>query len=728
MSRKRLAALVLAGIATTLAGGIASAADSNVTTLDEVVINSDRYNDSSVLPGGKTDRKIHSGIYDNTDVMDVPANINSYTEKTIKQSYLPARTFFNVVTNNPSISVGGASTNNNVELQIRGIPFNEHDITINGLTGMMEMGITPLNWVERVDTIVGPNVVNAGVGENQSVSGYIDFVPKIAKDTPNFDVSETFSTHRLFTHAIDYGQRFGNNNRWGIRINAEHYNGTTSFDHETVKGNDFYINVDQKTKSSKTSLLFGYDKVENRGMPEVLSFKGTWNKGVTHLPSADKVVENFMPSWTKMGHQRHLYMFTHEQKINDHILAYVKGGYQKVTWPDYWDAKPVLRNDDGTYTLGSIDSDWQSIRTRRSFNGGFIFDFKTGSLAHKVNLGYEIFTRSYEDMKPTNRNSSSSMIGNIYTGDWSKWSDSPVDNGGKYTKTSSLLNRSYLISDTISALSDKLKFTFGVRHQELTTKGFNKNTGKQTSRYSKSKNSPHFGLLYKVTDNTSVYANYAEGLISGGTVATGNHYRNEGAVLSPVSTKQYEFGVKHDFGNWVTALDYFFIKQPVAMEDSSHYYGWSGKTHNQGVEWNIAGKVSQNLTLTGGFMILNAKYKDDTSATTAGKRVYGTPKFNATMGLDWETPVKGLVINGRMVHFGSSYADHENQIRVPSWTRFDLGATYDTHIMKIPFTFSLNAYNVFDRHYWSSTTGKWSQYMVMLNPGRTFVLSATAHC
>lgn len=53
MSRKRLAALVLAGIATTLAGGIASAADSNVTTLDEVVINSDRYNDSSVLPGGE---------------------------------------------------------------------------------------------------------------------------------------------------------------------------------------------------------------------------------------------------------------------------------------------------------------------------------------------------------------------------------------------------------------------------------------------------------------------------------------------------------------------------------------------------------------------------------------------------------------------------------------------------------------------------------------------------
>ena len=71
--------------------------------------------DAQHLSFAKTDRRIHFGLYGNMDLMDVPANIASYTEKTIRQNYIPARTFMNTVTNNPSIMVGGASTNNNVE-------------------------------------------------------------------------------------------------------------------------------------------------------------------------------------------------------------------------------------------------------------------------------------------------------------------------------------------------------------------------------------------------------------------------------------------------------------------------------------------------------------------------------------------------------------------------------------------------------------------------------------
>ena len=52
--RKVLAALIMGGLTSALFGGMVSAADSsNVTTLDEVVINSDRYNDSSVMPEGE---------------------------------------------------------------------------------------------------------------------------------------------------------------------------------------------------------------------------------------------------------------------------------------------------------------------------------------------------------------------------------------------------------------------------------------------------------------------------------------------------------------------------------------------------------------------------------------------------------------------------------------------------------------------------------------------------
>lgn len=699
------------------------------TVLDTVYVNAEREKDASVMPGGKVDRQIHSGLYQNTDFMDVPSNIASYTDKTIKQSYIPARTFFNVVTNNPSIMVGGASTNNNVELQIRGIPFNEHEITINGLQGMMEMGITPMNWVERVDTVIGPNVVNGSVGENQSVSGFIDFVPKMAKDKPIFDVTETYSTHRMFNHAIDWSQRFGDNNRWGVRINAEHYNGTTSFANETLKGNDFYINIDQRTVSSKSSFLFGYDKVENRGMPEVLNLKKNWGNGVTKLPDAGSVVENFMPSWTTMGHQRHVYILTHEQNLNDTVSAYIKAGYQKVTWPDYWDAKPVLNDDDGNYTLGAIDSDWASIRIRKSLQSGLLWDFKTGSVEHKLNTGYELFSRTYQDEIPNNRTSSNAMAGNIFTGIWSNWSDSPVDNGGHFYTSGKTLNRSFVISDTLSALDGKLKMIFGLRHQDIQTKSLNK-TGEVTKSYEKSKTSPNIGVVYKVRDNTSVYANYAEGLTSGTQVSSTNGYKNGGEVLAPYATKQYEFGVKKDFKNWATTLGFFHIKQPTAMDKmvgTDKYYVMDGETRNQGVEWNIFGKVTPRITVTGGVMFLNAKYKKNASKVLEGNRVYGTPKINATLALDWDTPVEGLTLNGRMLYFGSSYADDTNKINVPSWTRIDLGATYDTKVAELPMTFALNVYNVFDRHYWSTTTGKWSNGMVMQNPGRTYVLSATMH-
>ena len=125
--------------------------------------------------------------------------------------------------------------------------------------------------------------------------------------------------------------------------------------------------------------------------------------------------------------------------------------------------------------------------------------------------------------------------------------------------------------------------------------------------------------------------------------------------------------------------------------------------------------------------LLDAKYKRTQNGANDGNRVHGTPKLNATLALDWDTPVKGLSINGRVVHFGKSYADTGNKVNVSSWTRFDLGATYDTELAKIPTTFSFNAYNLFDRKYWSTATTVWADGMVMLNPGRTYILSATMH-
>lgn len=714
--------MCLGGISTQAAG---QPADSS-KTLDEIVVESDRYNDSSVMPGGKTDRKIHFGIYGNTDYMEVPANINSYTDKTIKQSYIPGRTLENTVSNNPSIMMGGASTNNNVELQIRGIRFNTHDQLMDGIPGMMAMGIIPLNWVERIDTVAGPNVVVSGTGINQSVSGFINYVPKIAKDKPNLDISETYSSHRLFTHAIDWGKRFGDENRWGVRINAEEYNGHTSFDNEKLKGKDFYIHVDQKTSSSKTSFVYGFDSVENHGMPEVLNVSTNWGKTVTGLPSAKNVVENFMPSWSDLSHQRHVYTISHDQKLNDHVSFYLRGGYEKLTWPGYWDAKPVLLNDKGDYNFGKygFGVDQDSRWSRRALTGGFLFDFNTGSVNHKVNFGYEYLSNAWYYLNYSHATQRSKPEGNIYTGQWALNNGAPKNLGGIWYLSSRVIDRSYVVSDTISALDDRLKFIIGARRQTIETKGFS-SSGAMTKHYNRTKTSPMYSVLYKTSPISSIYASYSEGL---STTAPISGTENEHDVFAPVETKQYEFGAKWDFKNWGTTLSYFHIKQPgVVVKNSDNYSVLDGENRNQGIEWNISGKVLPRLTLTGGIMYLDAKYKNTVTGVNDGKRVHGTPRFNATMALDWDTPVEGLEVNLRARYFGHSYADTANQVKVPSWTRFDLGASYDTNVYSLPVTFAFNAYNLFDKKYWSTATSSYADGMIMLNPGRTYILSATIH-
>lgn len=716
---KSLKTAIALVIATGFCGFSAQAA---VTSLDTVYVVGDRYNDSSVLPGGKADRKIHFGIYKDMDVMNVPANVSSYTEKTIAQNYLPARAMLNTLTTNPSVLVGGASTNNNVELQIRGMRYNTHDMLLEGIPGMMAMGIIPMNWVERVDVVTGPNVVLSGTGIQKSVSGHINFIPKTAKNTPNFSITETYATHNMKSHAFDWGQRFGNNNRYGVRINGVKYNGVTSFDHETLDGKGFYIHVDQKTKSSTTSLLMGMDHVINRGMPESVNIKANWGKGVTKLPDAKKSIENLMPDWSDLSHQRHVYTLSHEQKISDNLMLYAKGGYQSLTWPGYWDAKPTILNDAGDYTL-NITSDWMSQWVRKGFTTGVIIDTNTANIHHKLHIGYELLSYCWSDevCKKENRKSAS-LKGNMYTGIWEKFEQLAGNYGGPFAPASSVINQSLIFTDTISTLNNDLQFILGARHQTLHNYGYK--DGKPTPGYKKSSTEPNLAIVYKITPHTSVYGNYSTGLT---TINTPKTVENKDEIFPPAATKQYEIGIKHDMGNWITSISLFRVSQPDGLINDKNYYVLNGETRHQGMEWNITGKIADRLTLTGGVMFLDAKYIKTDHGLNEGNRVQGAPKMNIALSLDWDTPIHGLTINSRLLHCGDTFADSENKIKVPSWTRIDLGATYETSIADLPLTLGVNVYNLFNNIYWSSTTTKWGNGNVMLNPGRSYVFTASFH-
>lgn len=656
---------------------------------------------------------------ENTDILEAPMNVVAYHPQIFTQSALPTRTFLNAATNNPSVMVGGASTDNNVELQIRGIPFNTHDILLDGVPGMIMMQHQPTNYIGRMEIIAGPNAVISGTGLQQSASGLVNFVPKEAQNHSNLDIAESYSSSRYFTHSMDWGQRFGKDGAWGVRINAESSAGATTMTGEDLRQKDFYINIDHRGKESKSAFLFGYDTANHHGMPEVLRISNAdWGTNIAHLPNAKNVVKNFMPRWAWIAHTHRVYLLRHEQQVGTHLNAYLKVGLMDRAWPGYVTAKPYLKNDAGDYTLSIDGSSTMGKTSRRVFMTGLKLDARTGSIEHDITLGYDYLSQhSWSNYAP---GTISNLRGNIYTG-LTLDPGAPLAPKGQWYVNAKTNNRSIVLADAMTALDGRLKIFAGIRQQTIETRSLQRTSGSETKKYHARATVPTFGILYKLSPRTSVYANYAESI---GTVSPPSTAINKGEAMPPVRTKQIEIGAKWDMDTWASTLSLFCIQQPTGITNSQNYFVLDGETESRGIEWNAFGQIAPRLSATGGLMLLDTAYKRTQGGLTDGNRAYGTPCINATMALNWETKAKGLNLYARTHHFGSSYADSRNRIKVPSWTRVDLGASWKTHAFGSPATLNFTVYNLFNKMYWSTTTGKWSDGGLMLNPGRTYMLSA----
>src|SRR5262249_29625407 len=125
-------------------------------------------------------------------------------------------------------------------------------------------------------------------------------------------------------------------------------------------------------------------------------------------------------------------------------------------------------------------------------------------------------------------------------------SPTPTISVGAPPKLSSSNLTSYGVADTMSVWGKRVQVTVGVRKQYVSSSNFDATTGVQPSSYDASALSPAYAIVVKPWENVSLYANYIEGLEPGSVV--GAQFANAGAVLPPYQTRQYEAGVKVDWG------------------------------------------------------------------------------------------------------------------------------------------------------------------------------------
>jgi iron complex outermembrane receptor protein len=144
--------------------------------------------------------------------------------------------------------------------------------------------------------------------------------------------------------------------------------------------------------------------------------------------------------------------------------------------------------------------------------------------------------------------------------------------------------------------------------------------------------------------------------------------------------------------------------------------GDDGEQRLRGLEWSMYGMLTKDLSLLGGVTHIKSEQRN------TGKDTFGTPEWRVRIGMDWQTPVQGLKVGGRVIHTGSQWSDSGNRLRMPSWNRLDLNASYATQLGATPVRFNASVENVSDKKYWIGTFG---DGFVMPGAPRTFKLSAT---
>jgi iron complex outermembrane recepter protein len=663
------------------------------------------YAGGQVASGGQV------GMLGNRSVMDTPFNQTSYTAQTIQDQQ--ARKLDDVLANDPSIRSNAPRAYGFDFISIRGFDVPGSAYGLNGLYGIASaFSFMSLAAVERVEVLKGPGALLNGMTPSGGVGGSVNLVTKRATDAPITQVTNTYASRSQFGTHLDAGRRYGEQNEFGVRFNGSYRNGGTELANQSQELGTAALGLDYRGARVRTSLDLGYEKNDVDGMTRYLVL----DKSLNSLPKPPDPTQKFMPSWGFWNGEGKYVLAGGEVDITENLTAYAQIGSAKGT-TQYQYSDITVTNLNGNFT-GSPRLNRQ-FRDQVAGQAGLRAQVDTGPIHHAINFNT---TDSKGEVGILNT-TGAAFASNLYNP-----TPSPVPqlHVAPPPKTSDNHLWSYGVADTMSILNDRIQFTAGVRQQYVVGRNFSAITGAQTGGYDSDALTPAYALVVKPLENVSLYANYIEGLESGAVVGAG--YLNQGEVLPPYRTRQYEAGVKVDWGRITTTASIFDITKPFQVEITAGknlILSQGGENRNRGVEFNVFGEITPGVRMLGGVMFIDARQAKTKNGDFDGYRSFGIPDTQLNLGGEWDLPfVPGLTWTGRAIYTGGFFADQANTIPAPDWTRFDTGVryTFTAPWNKKPVVVRFNVDNVFNKAYWAGANT--SRYLYVGMP-RTYLVSTT---
>lgn len=571
---------------------------------------------------------------------------------------------------------------------LRGFSVGTDGYLYDGLPGHVALSETyQIDSFDRIEVMKGPSTFLNGFGGASSLGGTLNYVPKRAGDEPFNSMEVDYTNRALFSVGADTGQRFGQDQQFGYRLNARYRDGEQQAEDYDWTQKAASLALDWRA-SRDLSFALHFEYADNH-LPELPPFFIV-APGV-QVPDAPDTRRNIAQSWDdfrtvgRSAYLRSDWNFAQGWTLTTQALngetrrPYLKG------------ARFGFINDTaGNATLfgfesgSEIDSDSVQALIRGHF--------ATGAVRHRLTTGISFLSN----------HSSSANVGS--TGAFPTNLYNPVDGpepafvGAPMLPSSKSHSSSLLVSDILD-FSELWTLLLAARHAKFSLDNY---TAEGTPKISKT--TPTAALMFKPVSGSLLYINYSQGIEQGGIAPLGTINQNQ--QLAPLVTEQYEVGAKLERQGITYAVAIFDLSKPSEFTDSTGRFVQEGLQRHQGLEITATGELLPRLNVVTGATFLDPKAEKTGNTATDGKRPVSVPRFSTNLFADYGiNAVPGLYINAGVYHNAKQYLDSANTQELKGWTRLDAGARYETAFGRTLARFALGIENLANEDYWIGQSG-----------------------
>lgn len=613
----------------------------------------------------------------NLTVMETPQPIAIVTHEIIEQQQ--AKQLSDVLQNVNGIYVTSSRGNSQDSFGGRGFILGNDNILKNG--ARVNSGVFPeVSGLERVEVLKGANAMLYG---NTAAGGIINMVTK----KPRFQTGGSFSlsggSWNTYKPTFDvYGPI---SKDVAFRLNGTYETAKSFRDH--VSSEKIYLNPSILFNIGKKSqLIVEGDYLINNFTPDfgigsITNKDGSYSMN-TLLPRNAFLGANWQYQDVKQASTN----ITFNHQISNNWSLNVITSYQNYT-KDYFSTERVQWEYDKNNRLNwkrPLNKTYNE-QNYTSFQANVNGEFNTGKINHKVLIGADSdygTANSYTYFNPSNNKTYGTGYiygtgggnGILYLDDTSTWSSGSIPASAIQDRNRIRTRRVGIYVQDFISLTKEFKVLAGLRWsyiQNMPTinTNFRTNTKKLVDNSSTSDQalSPKVGLVYMPNDNLSLFATYTN------SFSANTGYDINRSTLKPTTIDQYEVGVKKNLWNNAIAVNlsayqilYKNYYQTAELNaggqpnSDPNMKEFAGKMRSRGVELDITGNPSKNLSLIGGISYNNSVYLDtpDNFGYVENQRIVRTPATTANLSAFYTLPkyIKGLKIGASFYYIGDRLA------------------------------------------------------------------------